>query len=347
MVTVVISTTDRPHMLRTALRSVERQTAKEQVGAVIVSENARNRGSADICAEFPTLPIRYVFRDPPLGPLQHGMALFAEAGTLPNQHVAILHDDDWWGINHLATGLNELEKNPDASSYWSSSYLVYGESSWYVQCWNETCWIAKGFPPLTEVAKLDRREAALACVGSGPAHYSTVIAYKDALCESFLEVVKTGNLFDNDRLLFLEFAKRGPVLVNFVPEVFVRQHPAQEQRSFSLAASSEHIAAATRAVLEFCKKEGVDVLSEFERLYAECPVVPYRRHMTGTFDERVVDELVRQRSMPLLRLRRPKKNIKWVFRQLCPPIGWQAARRLYRLAKPHDPDRNGFFDEVD
>jgi len=321
-------------MLRTALRSVERQTAKEQVGAVIVSENAGNRGSADICAEFPTLPITYVMRDPPLSPLEHGMALFAEAEILPNKHIAILHDDDWWGINHLSTGLNELEENPDASSYWSASYLVYGESSWYLQCWNETCWIAKGFPPLSEVAKLDRREAALACVGSGPAHYSTVIAEKNALCESFQKVAKTGNLFDNDRLLFLEFAKRAPVLVNFVPEVFVRQHRAQDQRSFSFLDASAHIAAATTAVLEFCKEEGVDVLSEFERLYAECPVPPYRRHMTGTFDERVVKELVRQRNMPLLRLRRPKKNMKWLVKQLCPPLGWQAARRLYRYARP-------------
>ncbi len=334
-------------MLRTALRSVDRQTARDQIGAVIVSENAGNCASADVCAEFPTLPITYVLRDPLLGALEHGVALFSEARSLPNRHVAILHDDDWWGINHLSTGLNELEKHSDALVYWSASFLVYGESSWYLQCWNETCWIAKGFPPVTEVAKLNRREAALACVGSGPAHYSTVIAHKDALCESFLEVAKTGNLFDNDRLLFLEFAKRGPILVNFVPEVFIRQHPAQDQRLFSPPNSNQQIAAATRAVLEFCKTEGVDVISEFERLYNECPVIPYRRHMTGTFDERVIDELVRQRAMPLLRLRTPKKTFKWVVRQLCPPLGWEAARRLFRFVLPDTPNKNGFFDEVD
>jgi len=327
-------------MLRTALRSIDRQTAREHIGAVIVSENAQNRGSADICAEFPDLPIKYILRDPPIKALDHGLSLFTEAADLPGKYVAILHDDDWWGLNHLATGLKELERNADAVSYWSAAFLVESESSWYLQCWNESVWIATGFQPLTDVAKLDRKQAALACVGGGPAHYSTLIARKEVLRDCFAKVRETGNLFDNDRLLFMEMARLGPVLVNLVPEVFVRLHPAQDQSSFSYQESSEHIAAATRLVLAFCKEEGVDVVREFERLYEECPIERYRPHITRTFDTRVRLELQRHNAMPPERFPEVSRDAKWFIYQICPPVGWTVARLLYRLAKPLPPKLN-------
>lgn len=340
VVTVIISTTNRPQMLRTALRSVDQQTAKDKIGAVIVSENALNKASADVCAEFPDLPIIYVYRDPTLKSLDHGLALFSEAADQSSEHVAILHDDDWWGVHHLATGLAELERDEAAVAYWSASFLVQGESSWYLQCWNESVWIATGFQSVNQIARLNRKQAALACVGGGPAHYSTLITRKESLRDCFSEVAKTGNLFDNDRLLFLELAKRGPLLVNLVPEVFVRLHQGQDQSAFSFAESSDHIAAATRSVLAFCKDEGIDVLREFERLSEECPVENYRYSLTGTFDTRVALELQRQNAMPRLSLPRPRRTAKWFIHQVCPPVGWRAARQLYRFARAEPPKLN-------
>ncbi len=328
MVTVVISTTNRPHMLRTALRSVNDQTAKAKIGRVIVSENAGNRSSGDVCNEFPSLPIKYIFRDPPIPALMHGIALFTEAASLTQEYTAILHDDDWWSPHHLANGLAQLGRHQDVSAYWSTSYLVHGESSWLIQCWNESCWIASGFAPLTDVAKLDSKQAALACVGSGPAHYSSLIAEKHALAENFQVVAKTGNLHDNDRLLFLEFARHGPLLVNFIPEVFVRQHPAQDQRSLSYAESSKHISAATDIVLEFCREQGLDVLEEFARLDRECPIPAYRPYLTGTFDPRIrVDLHQRNLLPPVVSLEEPR-NSKWLAKKITPPLVWSAMREV-------------------
>ena len=342
MVTVVVSTTNRPAMLRTALRSIDRQTARDQITQVIVSENALGQETAAICAEFPTLPIEHIFRDPPLRSLDHGVALFTEAAELPSSYTAILHDDDWWGIHHLENGLRELQRQPDALAYWTASFFVRGESSWYLQCWNEAVWIASDFPPTTEVVKLNRKQAALACVGGGAAAYTSLVAKKEVLRDCFAEVSKSGNLFDNDRLLFLEMAKHGPLLVNLVPEVFVRLHRGQDQSSFSFQESAEHVAAGTRAVLAFCKEEGIDVLREFDRLHHECPIQDYRPYLTATFDTRVRLELERQQLMPLNHLSKPARtrDTKWFLEQLCPPVGWKVARRLYQMARPQPPRLN-------
>jgi hypothetical protein len=64
MINVIIPTASRPQMLRTALQSVAAQTAVDEIDRVFVSENGGNRESEKICAEFPALPITYIFRTP-------------------------------------------------------------------------------------------------------------------------------------------------------------------------------------------------------------------------------------------------------------------------------------------
>ena len=336
MVTVITSTTNRPQLLRAALCSIQRQTAREQITSVVVSENAGGRETRRLCAEFPDLPINFIFRDPPLRPLDHGRALYTHPDQIPSPYVAILHDDDWWAPHHIEDGLKALAASADAVAYWGTSFLVHGESSWFMQCWNESCWVVAGFPPTTEVVKLDKKQAALACVGSGPAHYSSLIAKKDILAEAFEAVYHTGNLHDNDRLLFLELSRRGPLLVNFVPDVFVRQHPAQDQRQLSSQDSYEHVAAATRIVLDYCKELQLDPGAEFERLYEKCPVETYRPYILGTFDPRVITYLKRRNELPLPQLfRRPAPL--WLAYQVCPPALWAAARRMKRAIRPGQP----------
>lgn len=336
MITVIIATRNRPAMLRTALRSIERQTAISKIGRVIVSENGGNCASRDICNEFSSLPIRYIYRDPPLAAMFHAVLLFDEAAAGPCPYIAVLHDDDWWGENHISTGLCHLHRHPDASSYWASSFLVEGERSWIMSCWNFSSWIATEFGALTEVVKMGPRQAGLACLGSGPAHYSSLIAEKAALHHAFGEVAKSGNLFDNDRLLFMEFARGGPILMNLVPEVFVRQHPEQNQRDFSHAHSSTLVGTGTKAALDFCREQGVDVVDEFERLYQECPAPHFRdwfRHQL--FDLRAVNELERQNALPLPHLFKalaptpaPVRGAKYLAKQLCPPAILSVRRRI-------------------
>lgn len=326
MVTVIISTTNRPQMLRTALRSVQRQTARQQIDEIVVSENGGCADSSTLLDEFPDLPIKYIYRDPPLPPLLHGVELFSRPEATRARYIAILHDDDWWGAHHLADGLAALEQHPDAPAYWSTSFLVNGEASWFHQCWNESCWVAAGFPPTAEVVRLDSRQAALACLGSGAAHFSTLIARKEALGESFRAVADTGNLHDSDRLLFIELSRRGPLLMNFVPQVFIRQHPAQDQRQLSFRQSSDHVAAATRLVLDYCRELGLNINEEFTKLYEECPLETYRAYMLGTFDPRATSELRRIGALPLPHLLQRTRGPKWLLYQICPHGVWAAAR---------------------
>jgi len=258
----------------------------------------------------------------------HGAVLYAEASKLPAPFVAVLHDDDWWGTNHIGNGLSQLEANPDAVAYWSTSFLVEGESSWFVRCWNISCWMAAGFPPLSKVAKLNRKQAALACIGSAAAHYSSLLAQKNVLVQAFSEVTRMGNLLDNDRLVFLELARRGSLLVNFVPEVFVRKHATQQQRLFSSTKHREHGGTTTRAVLKFCEEEGIDVMGEFAKLYDSCPVPAFRSDLMDVIAAGVMDELRRHDARGVASLLRRHRNAKWYAQQWCPPIFWEAAGQI-------------------
>lgn len=56
--------------------------------ASIVSENGGNETSAEVCAEFTSLPITYVFQNPVITALEHGVALFEKVRHLPHQYVA-------------------------------------------------------------------------------------------------------------------------------------------------------------------------------------------------------------------------------------------------------------------
>ncbi|MBA2524181.1 MAG: glycosyltransferase family 2 protein [Pyrinomonadaceae bacterium] len=331
MITVILPTVNRPQMLRKALSSIDRQTEKRRITNVIVSENGGNRQSEEICAEFPQIPINYLFRDPPVTAFDHGVSLFEGLDNSSSPYVAILHDDDWWGTNHIFNAFNELEKHPDAVAYWASSYYMHGEASWIMHCWNMTSWVASGFAPMTEIARLDRKQAALACVGSGPAHYSTLLARRKPLLAAADRVAKTANAHDSDRLFFLELARLGPLLLNLVPEVFIRQHPTQDQLSLSFEESNKHIAAATRLVLDFCKQEGIDIIQEFSRLYQECPVPELRRYLFGMFDRRVVAELRRQNALPAELSRQREGKAAWWVEQLSPPVCRAAAARIREI----------------
>lgn len=186
--------------------------------------------------------------------------------------------------------------------------------------------MAAGFPPINSVVKMDCKQAAVACLGSAAAHYSSLIAEKRALVSAFGVVSEGGNLLDNDRLLFLELARRGPLLVNLVPEVFVRFHTAQEQQSFSARSYRGHAGATTRAILQFCEGEGIDVVAEFERLHRECPIPEDRPKLFNAIAPGVMRELRRSHPEAVSRIARRHWNGKWLARQLCPSFLWEAAR---------------------
>ena len=191
-------------------------------------------------------------RDRLLKPLEHTEPL-PGGGWLGSEFKRRLHDDDWWGSSHLALGLAHLRENPDALAL---GRFVHGprRTPW-VSMWNVSSWIAAEYPPLNSVVKMDTRTAALNCITSGPAAYTSLIGRTTALLEPFSVVAHSGNLYDHDRLFFLELARRGPLLVNLVAQVYVREHQDRDQHLMGDEVANAHIAAATNQVLDFCEEQ--------------------------------------------------------------------------------------------
>ena len=101
------------------------QTALSKVAEVVVIENLSNRESETVCQEFPQLPIRYFFRDPPLPP---NIESVRDAVTkIHYDHIAILFDDDWWMEHHLEHAINAIESHPDAVAFYCPCICTTGE----------------------------------------------------------------------------------------------------------------------------------------------------------------------------------------------------------------------------
>ncbi len=281
MITVLLPTTNRAGMLATALRSIERQTAIGSVSEVIVSENAGCLASRDVCSGFPSLPIRYIFREPILAPLAHGESLIWES---KGKYIAVLHDDDWWADTHLALALGYLERMPDVGSYWSSFLWVDGESSWMTfSDLTSLCWAASGFPPVTTAWSLDAKRAALACLLGTPVHYSTLLVQSDIYRQSYSAVREQANPFDNDRLLFMECAKHGRVIINPTPQALYRQHSGQDWRTFTSGERRSWVEKTAVAILDFCDSNGVNVSNWLCSILDDCPTADLHRFTGGAF----------------------------------------------------------------
>ncbi|WP_438482699.1 glycosyltransferase family A protein [Oleiharenicola lentus] len=330
MITVVIPTTARPKMLETALRSVASQTALSQIKEVLVSENAGSRASEAICRKFAQLPIRYVFRDPPLKALAHAKA-YAQAASAA--FTAILHDDDWWSPQHLANGLRAFEKNPDAAVYFSSFFDVTGESAPLKCDSNLMMWFGGGFPAMMQPWALTRAEALLACIPGTPGRYSTLIARTEALRASTY-VYDLDNPFDNDRLLIVALLEHGSLVFQPLPEVFIRTHPSQDFRTFSLSDIHAHMERTTEWLFKKSAALGVSLDSEFAQRVARCP----SEHRTAVMEMLsypwCADPLNRRGLLPASQAEKKleSSSVKHLLRELTPPLLPKLVRKLRRDA---------------
>ena len=294
MLTVILPTAARPAMLRTALASIAGQSALAKIARVIVSENGGSRESEAVCAQFPSLPITYLFRSPVLTPLEHGRLFMRECPQ--DDFTAILHDDDWWTPGHVANALAALEAHPDATVYGAGHFVVSGESSMLNCSGNLFPWFGANFPDFAPAWKLSRLNVLLAELLGSVAHYSTMVARSDALRRSAY-VFDLGNTFDNDRMLLFALSNFGPLLFNPTPEVFVRNHGAQDCFLFNDEARQRHMGETTRWMVESSGKSFDLIAGTFARRMAACPeaavptlqalamkpwcVPELKRHLTG------------------------------------------------------------------
>ena len=267
MVTVIIPTASRPQMLRTALDSVAKQTASHRIGRVFVSENGGNRESEQICAQFPSLPITYQFRQPTT-PLEHAQLLMRQC--LQDEFTAFLHDDDWWTPSHLANAVEALESHPEAGVYGSSHFVVSGESSMLNCSGNLFPWFGASYPAFQPVWEISRMNALLAELLGTIAHYSTMVVRTGILRKSSY-IYDLKNPFDNDRMLLFAASHFGSILFNPVPDAFVRNHVVQDCYAFNDQARIRHMCETTRWMVQTSGKPWEAIAAAFARRMALCP----------------------------------------------------------------------------
>jgi hypothetical protein len=268
MLTLLLPTAQRPDMLRTALQSVAAQTALAKISRVVVSENGNARESEKVCAEFPQLPITYVFRSPTLKPLEHGRRLMNEYPDTP--YTAILHDDDWWAPTHVENGLAALDAHPDSPVYGSCHFVVSAESSMLNCSGNLFPWFGANYAAYAPYWKLSRLNVLMGELLGTVSHYSTLVARTEALREAS-SVFDTGNVFDNDRMIVFALSQAGPLLFNPTPEVFVRNHGVQDTYLFADGERARHMCATTRWLVESSGKSWDAIIHNFSKRMAQCP----------------------------------------------------------------------------
>src|SRR5436190_5881762 len=266
MITVILPTANRPNYLRTALQSVRRQSAGTQITEILVSENAGNRLSEQVCKEFRELPIRYAYREPPIR--EHFLVLLREAR---NDFVAVLFDDDWWASNHIENGIKWYAQDSSVSCYFAAYFMVESERS-LLQC-HPTLefWFGAGFPSFEREWKLTLNDVVSACLVDVPCTYSSMVARRDNLEKAYVATLAVGNNYDTDRVITLELSKRGPVIVNPIPEVFVRFHPGQDKNRFSADMRKRYARMSFEHLLAICRERGIELGKEFDRRIRAAP----------------------------------------------------------------------------
>lgn len=231
--TIMLCTCKRPTMLREALESVRRQTARAAISKIVVSENSLSEESKSVCAEFTDLPIVYVQQRSPLIPLLHLKAIWH---LIETPLVAILHDDDWWAPRHLESALDALKSNQQCVAVYSSFFESYGPGRyiWLNQSYY-FAWLAAGGDFSESVLFFDPPCVMLGCIINAGFHYSTVVGRREPMWDAYSKNVSLGNMFDNDRTFPVFLSQHGSVGYVTTPEVFVRQHPFRD------AWSEEHL----------------------------------------------------------------------------------------------------------
>jgi glycosyltransferase involved in cell wall biosynthesis len=254
-------------MLRTALESIAQQTALARVRRVFVSENGSDRGSAEVCAEFPQLPITYLFRNP-VSAMEHGRILIQECPE--GDYTAVLHDDDWWCPDHLQRALDLLESNPDAAAYNCGYFIVENEHS-LLGCDNNLfAWFGSNFRSVSSPWILSKSDVLLGLMLGTMSHYSSLVVRTEKL-RAVSSIYNLGNPYDNDRMLTFALSTHGPIIYHPTPGVYIRRHQGQDFRAFPSATAIGYMCKTTEWMIGSSGKPWLAVAKAFKNRIGSCP----------------------------------------------------------------------------
>jgi glycosyltransferase involved in cell wall biosynthesis len=333
-VTIWIPTCARPAFLRTALRSVSDQTARSAIREIIVVENGRDKSSAKICGEHADLPITYTFREVPLAPgtpesLEATLNLLRKVTT---RYVAFLFDDDWWMPQHLSRALEGLKVTKKSVASFGACITTSGEEGYMTGFYGSFVpWFAVSGRHEHGRLVLNLADLMVAAQINTSFHYSSLVAERDALIAS-LSANDPSNPYDTDRSLSIELGRRGLVLCDPVPSVFVRDHPGQER--IRLAESGEGARwwrQSTDRIFALAREHDIDLSREFDdRMGATGVSIDQLR---GHSHFKNIDYLLGRKLLRLQGVSRSTLWLKSVSRQILPPIFWQGLIRCRAALK--------------
>jgi glycosyltransferase involved in cell wall biosynthesis len=261
-ISVLIPTANRPAMLRTALLSVASQTALSAVEEVVVIENLGNRESGMVCQEFPQLPIRYVFRDPPIPP---GIAATRDAiSRIRCKRMALLFDDDWWMEKHLENAIASLEMHPDAVACYAGCIWTTGEQGYLMGTYGSFLpWFAASKPMKTHRLAFSLADLLVISQINTTFHYSSLVVDSDVF-RSSIECTSNGNPYDTDRLIPVELSRHGAVVYDSRAQVYIRTHGGREAtRVIATGEADMWWRKSTEQLFELAEKMQINLKEEF------------------------------------------------------------------------------------
>lgn len=261
-ISVLVPTANRPAMLRTALRSVAAQTALSTVTEVVVIENLGNRASEAVCQEFPQLPIRYVYRDPPIPP---GIEASRDAlSRIRCQRLALLFDDDWWMEKHLENAMTSFKNHPGAVASYAGCLWTTGEEGYLTGVYGSFLpWFGASKPMEAHRLALDLEDLLVISHINTAFHYSTLVVDSDVFRRG-MECFANGNPYDTDRLIPVELGLHGKVIYDSRPQVYIRMHGGREAHRIIASGEDERWwQKSSEQLSELAKKEHIDLKKEF------------------------------------------------------------------------------------
>ena len=264
-ISVLIPTANQPGFLETALQSVAHQTAVDQIEEVLVSENLMNGESERVCKRFKSLPIRYIFQDPPVSQVEHFIYLYNQARA---DLVTLLCDDDWWGPGHFQGALQALKGNSEAVAWASACLTVRGDTPWTgVMSQSPILWILAGRPSVCETWPLTSHQVLAASWIITPFALSAMVIRRPAVRQA-VSALADLHSYQVDRMLQVQLGTLGMILYEPVADTCIRSHSEALTWQFSKDARVGEFHKCTSLIWDLCEKQGVDVVSIWQRSLA-------------------------------------------------------------------------------
>jgi glycosyltransferase involved in cell wall biosynthesis len=266
--TIVIPTFKRADLLRIALQSISLQTAKHLINRVIVSENGLDKASEKVCDEFAGLPIQYVYQQEQLPVKKHMQWIMSQE---QHDYVALLCDDDWWDIHHLAMAAEALDENKTCVAYFSDFAYVEAPNLLAKQKYHNGIGILHLKSPKFTNYKptvFTKENIFLFSLLITPFHFSAMICKGDVLTKSVA-------IFDElhptyvDRLLYPVISVFGDIIFNPLKTSIVLHHSSMDSHSYNSNEWDSQRQIGSLKVMQMAADNKIDLKSILNNAYTE------------------------------------------------------------------------------